>query len=85
MFQTGIGARHADVIPHQFAKLAVEFRHGALALDRKQFASLGLNVFQRFFEFRMINGRRSAFAAGEITANGLRQYEITIGQSLHQR
>ena len=79
-------ARHAAVLPHDLAELAVEGVDGPLALDREQaLRALGDRGLRRA---RPRGGRRrpaSNFSRREVVADGVGDDEVAVGQALHQR
>ena len=80
------GATHTHVLPHDVAEFLVDRVNGALTLDVQQTILLLINLLLSLSELRQI-GRdlRPDSLVGQIVLDGVRQHEVTIGQTLHQR
>jgi len=55
------------------------------AVDGEQFFEPCFCVGNGFFEFGVLSGQFGLFGRREVVSNGIRQNEITVGQTLHQR
>ena len=49
-----LAARHADVVPHDLAELAVQLGRSLLAVDREHLVDLGRDVFLRLDELGVV-------------------------------
>ena len=83
--QPGGVARHAAVVPHQAAKLAVELVGAAPALRRQELldalVDLALDLAER--GMARIGGRELRLR--EIVADRIGEDEVAVGETLHQR
>ena len=78
-------ATHADVLPHDVAKLLVDGVNRALALDVHQTVNLLLDSLLCFSELRQVC--RETWPDSlvcKVVLDGVRQYEVAVGQSLHE-
>jgi hypothetical protein len=77
-------AGHAAVVPHQAAKFTHEFENSLLAIDIQELVYISGDIFFAFFEFRMIGCNLTRLNTGQIAAYCVRNYKITVGQTLHE-
>ena len=83
--QTGFRAAHADVFPHHVAQFLVDRVNRLLTLDTHQMVNLSLYGFLCLGKFRQVcreTGNRDLVS--QVVLDGVRQYEVTVGQALHQ-
>ena len=76
---------HSHTIPHDFSKLFVEGINTHGPFYRHQLFKLILYLLFRFIKFRYIRfepGRINFI--GQVILDGVGQYKIAIGKSLHQ-
>ena len=88
LLQSLLRPRHADVVPHDVAEAPMEIRHRPRALDLEQLADLVERLTFGFEERRMVRrtaGWSARIDAGEVVAERVRNHEVAIRQTLHQR
>ncbi len=83
--QAFLRATHTDVLPHDVAKFLVDGVNRALALDVHQTVNLLLNSLLRLSEFRQVGREtRPNGLVCEVVLYGVRQYEVSVGEALHE-
>src|ERR1043166_5253220 len=82
--QPGFVARHAALVPEQFAQFPMQRGDRAFALDGKQFRLRCFELILRSLELRVGGRKFGRLGRGQIMADGARQDEIAVGQALHQ-
>ena len=79
------GAAHTHVLPHDVAKLLVDRVDRTLTLDVHQTVDFLFHALFSLFKLRQISRNTWPYILiGQIVLNRVRQYEVTIGQALHQ-
>ena len=84
-FQAFRVACHTDVFPHDMSQLTVDRIDCFFTLHVHQLRDTGVNSLFCFHKFRQVSAKaRNLDLVRQIVLDRVRQYEVTIGQSLHQ-
>ena len=76
---------HTYVLPHDVAKLLVDRVNRTLTLDVHEAVDLSLNTLLCLSKLWQIGREvRPDSLVGKVVLDGVRQYEVTIGQALHK-
>ena len=79
------GTTHSYEVPHDETQLFVDAIHRAFALNGHQFLNLSLYSFLSLGKLGQVGAHaRHANLVAEVVLDGVRQYEISVGQTLHQ-
>src|SRR5574344_129240 len=85
LFEARLVAAHAHVLPHDVAEFAVDFRNGAVALEAQELVQMFHHLRFRILEGPIFRTHLLELGAREVTADGVRNDEVTVGEALHQR
>ena len=77
--------RHAHVIPHNSAQLAVKLHHCLVALDAEQLGNPGLGAGLGFPKGVVVGRDRGQRLPRHVVAQGVGNHKVAIRQPLHQR
>ena len=76
---------HTYVVPHDAAKFLVDRIYRLLTLDVHHPVDLVVDSLFCFSKFRKIGREaRNSDLVGQVVLDSVRQYEVTVGQTLHQ-
>src|SRR6266480_5198278 len=78
-------ARHSAFVPEKQTELSVERIERTRSIDFQEFLDPGANIFFCFLKLRRIRRRPFSHLSGEIIWERVRQNEVTVSQTLHQR
>ena len=84
LLESSFIARHAAVIPHNFAEFAVEGVDGAIAIAVEQLIRDGGDMGYGFFRSRDVGGNFGRLGVGEVIADGVRNDEVAVRKTLHE-
>ena len=80
------GAAHADILPHDVTELLMDGVNRALTLNIEQAVKLCIHLLLSLVKLRTVCGNlRPNSLVSQVVLDGVRQHEVTIGQTLHQR
>ncbi len=78
-------ARHAALVPHHLAETSVEMVHRLRALVVDKELDAVLHILLRSIELRRVRGDLAcADVVREVVADGVRDHEVAVCQTLHQ-
>ena len=80
------GATHADVFPHDVTEFLVDGVNRALALNGHDLSDLVLDLFFGLVEDGVGSwDARNLDLVGQVILNGIGEYEVSVGEALHER
>src|SRR6185437_4548444 len=83
--QSRVVARHATIIPHDVAQLAMNGVHGTLAVNREQSGCAIRDLALGIPELGHVRIDGVDTATRQIVADRVRNHEISVRQTLHER
>jgi hypothetical protein len=83
--QAPLVSGHAALVPHDLSELAVERRRRTVAFDTQERGVSARDVGFRAPHLGVIGGDRFEPVRREIVPDGVRNDEVTVGQTLHER
>ena len=80
------GAAHTYILPHDVTQLLVDRVNRTLTLDVEQTIELCIHLLLSLCKLRQIGRNLGPYSlVSQVVLDGVRQYEVTISQTLHQR
>ena len=85
LLQTFLGTTHTNMLPHDVSELLVDRVNRTLTLDIHQTVGLCLNSLLCLCKFGQVGTEAWPYLlVSEVVLDGVRQYEVTVGQALHK-